>query len=46
MFDEFVYGNLHLDEVTEHPDIDGMVEAIRIMTCTASRTAWEMCWNP
>ena len=26
---KFVYGNLHLDEVTEHPDIDGMVEAIR-----------------
>ena len=25
---KFVYGNLHLDEVTEHPDIDGMVEAI------------------
>lgn len=26
---KFVYGNLHLDAVTEHPDIDGMVEAIR-----------------
>ena len=26
---KFVYGNLHLDEVTKHPDIDGMVEAIR-----------------
>ena len=26
---KFVYGNLHLDEVTEHPDIDGMVQAIR-----------------
>ena len=26
---KFVYGNLHLDEVTEHPDINGMVEAIR-----------------
>ena len=26
---KFVYGNLHLDEVTEHPDIYGMVEAIR-----------------
>ena len=26
---KFVYGNLHLDEVTDHPDIDGMVQAIR-----------------
>ena len=26
---KFVYGNLHLDEVTEHPDIDGMMESIK-----------------
>lgn len=26
---KFVYENLHADRLTEHPDIDGMVEAIR-----------------
>lgn len=26
---KFVYGNLHLDALKEHPDIDGMVQAIR-----------------
>ncbi len=26
---KFVYSNLRLDEIREHPDIDGMVEAIR-----------------
>lgn len=26
---KFVYGNLKLDEITEHPDIDGMVEDIK-----------------
>ena len=25
----FVYGNLHADRLTEHPDIDGMIKAIR-----------------
>ena len=25
----FVYGNLHADRLTYHPDIDGMVEALR-----------------
>ncbi len=25
----FVYENLHLDQLTDHPDIDGMAEAIR-----------------
>lgn len=25
----FVYENLHVDSITEHPDIDGMVDAIR-----------------
>ncbi|MCM1123140.1 MAG: 4-(cytidine 5'-diphospho)-2-C-methyl-D-erythritol kinase [Eubacterium sp.] len=26
----FVYGNLHLDTRTQHPDIDGMIQAIRV----------------
>lgn len=25
----FVYGNLHADRLTEHPDIDGMIKALR-----------------
>ena len=25
----FVYGNLHADRLTEHPDIDGMIEALQ-----------------
>lgn len=26
----FVYGNLHADTLTEHPDIEGMIEALKI----------------
>ncbi|MDE6845046.1 MAG: 4-(cytidine 5'-diphospho)-2-C-methyl-D-erythritol kinase [Lachnospiraceae bacterium] len=26
----FVYGNLHVDTLTEHPDIDGMIDALNI----------------
>lgn len=26
---KFVYGNLHLDQITDHPDIDGMIDAIQ-----------------
>ena len=26
---KFVYGNLKVDELTEHPDIDGQVQALR-----------------
>ena len=28
MSTKFVYENLHLDEQTKHPDIDGMIQAI------------------
>ena len=43
---KFVYGNLHLDEVTDHLISMAWYRRSGITICTASRTAWEMCWNP
>ena len=42
---KYVYEHLDAAGVAVHPDIDGMVEAIRQGTCRGLWRGWGMCWR-
>lgn len=42
---KMVYENLHANELQHHPDVAGMVDALKQEICPVWQAAWKMSWR-